>query len=786
MRVAFVTDEHPTTHPRAGGLATYVARTTRLLASRGYEVHVFVPSRFARVEDDGGVTVHTVAPESNVLSRLSSLAAKSWKLRKFGVDTIFRELGTSLAVARTVQGFEETHGHFDWVQSADYNFRGLFISRRRRPHLVRCSWARDLFETVDGLGHLPVNRLAAFFERLAIRRASVAYAPSALVSSHYRQVFGIDVEVLRPPLDESPPGVVPGDLADLSGRYLVHFGQVSRRKGTDFVLEAAALLASQGHEIAIRIAGVDHTGLLRAAALPPGVRHVGALTRPQVKALVSAACASVLPSRVDNLPNTAIESLSLGTPVITMQASSIDELVSAGVNGWVVPQGNVEMLAAAMYSAWVGPRREDGAGLAVGPVFDVMRPDVAIDGLISLALRAGSSGRLSGFRRLPSGAPALDGRPTRPRCSPDGTTSLSPSVGRPAATPGAPAAMAPPRISVIIPCYRQAHFLPQCIASLQAQTLQDWEAIVVDDGSPDDTAEVTTRLAAGDLRVRLVRKRNGGLSSARNAGLRAATGDWVQFLDADDLLLPSKLEVHLAQAVGAGPDTIVYGSAWYFKDQDTAQRSRTLLCRADEVDWIDEFAGDPRPMLARLIERNQFPVCSPLVSRQMLARVGEFDESLHAAEDWQMWIQCAIAGARWTYVKHEEAVPMIRVHSASMTQEPGRMAAGVFTLRIKTLRLIQAGPLRASALRHAIDAAQRVGFAGRFRRYVTMLHVVSGAHERLAVGAALLFRPGGLLARRAYRVRARLPADLREIAGVWLTSEVDSDIRTFTPNGGDQ
>ena len=78
------------------------------------------------------------------------------------------------------------------------------------------------------------------------------------------------------------------------------------------------------------------------------------------------------------------------------------------------------------------------------------------------------------------------------------------------------------KVSVIIPCYNQALFLPKAIASLQAQTLEDWECIIVDDGSTDNTAEVASNLALQDSRIRLLQKINGGSASARDLGLKHA------------------------------------------------------------------------------------------------------------------------------------------------------------------------------------------------------------------------------------------------------------------------
>src|SRR5829696_6977365 len=100
---------------------------------------------------------------------------------------------------------------------------------------------------------------------------------------------------------------------------------------------------------------------------------------------------------------------------------------------------------------------------------------------------------------------------------------------------------ATPLVSVVIPCYNQAHFLEEAIESVLAQSYKDFEIIVIDDGSTDDTGEVAGRYP----RVRLFRQDNQGLAAARNAGLWRSKGEYLVFLDADDRLLPWALEVGL-------------------------------------------------------------------------------------------------------------------------------------------------------------------------------------------------------------------------------------------------
>ena len=124
------------------------------------------------------------------------------------------------------------------------------------------------------------------------------------------------------------------------------------------------------------------------------------------------------------------------------------------------------------------------------------------------------------------------------------------------------------KISVIIPAYNAARFLPRCLKSVFAQTLQPDEVIVVDDGSTDNTATLAAALGA-----RVISQRNGGISAARNTGYQNATGAWIALLDADDLWSPAKLERQVARI---RPDTIlVYTGFRLFDDHGIRGVSRS-------------------------------------------------------------------------------------------------------------------------------------------------------------------------------------------------------------------
>lgn len=142
-----------------------------------------------------------------------------------------------------------------------------------------------------------------------------------------------------------------------------------------------------------------------------------------------------------------------------------------------------------------------------------------------------------------------------------------------------------PKVSVIIPCYNQAKFLPKAIASLQAQTMPDWECIIVDDGSPDNAAEVANNIALKEPRVRLIQQTNGGLANARNTGLAQAQGEYIQFLDSDDTLAPEKFERQTASMDQKGLDISYTAFCNEIAGKYTASRSIRLSLRRILVSW---------------------------------------------------------------------------------------------------------------------------------------------------------------------------------------------------------
>ena len=112
-----------------------------------------------------------------------------------------------------------------------------------------------------------------------------------------------------------------------------------------------------------------------------------------------------------------------------------------------------------------------------------------------------------------------------------------------------------PRISIVVPIYKAETVLAKCVNSVLTQTFADWELLLIDDGSPDDSGALCDGYASRDSRVRVFHKPNGGVSSARNLGMEEARGDYILFIDADDWVEPTACEVLLGALEGAGADT---------------------------------------------------------------------------------------------------------------------------------------------------------------------------------------------------------------------------------------
>lgn len=230
-----------------------------------------------------------------------------------------------------------------------------------------------------------------------------------------------------------------------------------------------------------------------------------------------------------------------------------------------------------------------------------------------------------------------------------------------------------PLVSVVIPCYSQAHLLPVAIESALAQEGASVEVIVVDDGSPDDVRAVVDRYAS----VRYIRQRNQGLSAARNTGLRKSSGEYVLFLDADDRLLPGAIAAGLACFADHPESAFVYGD-FRFMSED----GRPLRRRERRPLDVDLYGG--------MLIRNHIEMTSTvLFRRDILEREGAFDASLRSAEDYDLLLR--LSRLHPTSF-HRELVAEYRRYEhqgSSLSQNPGVMLRSTMRVLRRQRRFVR-------------------------------------------------------------------------------------------------
>jgi glycosyltransferase involved in cell wall biosynthesis len=212
-----------------------------------------------------------------------------------------------------------------------------------------------------------------------------------------------------------------------------------------------------------------------------------------------------------------------------------------------------------------------------------------------------------------------------------------------------------------------------------AQTYPYWEALIIDDGSTDNSRRVAEEYQGRDTRFQYIYQANGGMSSARNHGLRIAKGEYVQFLDADDLLAPRKLEVQVAFLDTHPAVDIIYSDMRYFRHGAPSVLSRSGDMK--DVRWMAEVDGQGDALIDILVEKSIMVVNAPLVRMSLVRRVGPFSEQLRSVEDWEFWIRCALAGALLHYDRTPDAWAIVRVHPTSTSQNALRMHNSEVTMR---------------------------------------------------------------------------------------------------------
>jgi GT2 family glycosyltransferase len=337
-----------------------------------------------------------------------------------------------------------------------------------------------------------------------------------------------------------------------------------------------------------------------------------------------------------------------------------------------------------------------------------------------------------------------------------------------------------PLVSVIIPAYQAAAYIKETLESVFGQTYPHFEVILVNDGSPD-TPELERAIAGYGERIIYIRQDNRGPSAARNAGIRRARGEFLAFLDADDVWFPACLTAQVDLALSRQPPCdLVYADVLVYADPAQAHAStpggsgparEEGLRRAVETHGGEVRYSKVCPSVGALTfesllrEDCQAPTSCTMVRRQAAIAAGLFDESLRRAEDYDLWLRIAHRAANMAYAR--EVLGKNRVVAGSLSHDNMKMLEGVVNVLGKLSKSLELSMQERSALNNKLTDAR-----GRLHLERGKAFLLAGKYEQ-ALGS--LREAGSSLA--SIKLRWALlglkvaPSLTRAIVGAWLAGK---------------
>lgn len=229
-----------------------------------------------------------------------------------------------------------------------------------------------------------------------------------------------------------------------------------------------------------------------------------------------------------------------------------------------------------------------------------------------------------------------------------------------------------PLVTIVIPAYKAANYLAEAIDSALAQTYENIEIIVINDGSPDNGATRKIALSYGN-KIRYIEKENGGSSSALNEGIKNMRGEWFSWLSHDDLYYPEKIseQIRFINSLNVSSDEIykhfffcacdfINSNGGYIKKADTAQ-SEKMRYTVDNLKGNEYLIAEPT--------KYNFYGCGCLIHKKVFEQVGGFDENLRLINDLDMWYRIYAAGYKLHFMS--KSLVMGRLHSAQISRSIG-------------------------------------------------------------------------------------------------------------------
>lgn len=334
-----------------------------------------------------------------------------------------------------------------------------------------------------------------------------------------------------------------------------------------------------------------------------------------------------------------------------------------------------------------------------------------------------------------------------------------------------------PAFTVVVPLYNTERYIRATLECVLTQSHQDFEIVVVDDASTDGGPQIVSEMMASDNRIRMVRQENRGLAGARNSGIRASRGTYIALLDADDLWLPSKLEMHFAHLESNSEVGVSFAPS-AFIDEAGNDIGLKQLPRLIDIDAQHIFCRNPVGNgSAAVIRRAALENVAFTIDASEGRRTCWFDESFRQSEDIELWIRLAVT-TNWRFEGIAPVLTLYRVSTGGLSANVEKQLSAWYKLRDKLAaaapEFVERNGIRAEAyqLRYV---ARRSAMNGAGRTAIKLMLSALGKHPRI-----LFEEPNRTMATLAF---AALAGALPESFFKALKNRVFSGVRSSASVG---
>jgi len=584
MKIAYVCREYgPIT---GGGIGTYIGNAVHEMSQRGHEIFLVTDC----VSEDNS---HLVPPGVRVVS------VPPMGPPRIG-NFFTRNHEYSYRVLDALDGFSGGLP-LDVIEFAEYGGEGFAAIRAKRlmnhfartALVVKCHTPMSLLFEINEDRSLFVETLCDIaLEDYCVRNADLVTSPSRSLADYFSARVGRkDIRICPYPL-RLPVSPRPRSFSGEQIRRVCFVGSIQVRKGVDVFIEAAKIVLEKHPDFLFELwgkvrnaayFGKDYQSILERRipdALRDRIVFRGDIPYEKINDLFLDSCVVVFPSRWENWANVCLEAISQGCVVFASRLGGMAEMIDDGIHGILIDPLDPAELAERILTLTDVPRRLETISKAA-----MVRSKAICDPM--KACEAIEANYLA--------APKM--RAWRP-------------------------VEAPPLVSVVIPHYNQGTYLHEAVNSVRSSTYPSIEIIVVDDGSTDEHSRQVFEQLPG---VKKIRKPNGGLSSARNAGIDVAQGEYFLPLDADDKIHPDYIRSAVAALENNPSLGYVSCHAQNFGDSDDA--------------YIP--IGYVPPLMVAI---NTDGKCVNLFRRELHTHSRRYDETMVSYEDWEFLIQLHASG----------------------------------------------------------------------------------------------------------------------------------------------